>query len=246
MVHHGYTRPGYGYITGDCGGVDQLPYEVSCEALKGYKTALENHVAEKEAYLAKLQAGEITHLMDIRRDFDGRTVKTEYVAGVTEPFCWMRVVESRIANTKSTIHYIKTDIERCEKRIAAWEPKPVRTVEEETAKEDAAKAERKAVKEAARAAREAKKAATQKKQAELAARRQVMKDELVVEFKALAEQEKSAARDTAVQKLCEKVNSAKYRWLWVHELGIPETLIQLGLLERTQFGNQYKWPLVRA
>lgn len=29
LVHHGYRRPGVGYIIGDCYGAQKLPYEVS-------------------------------------------------------------------------------------------------------------------------------------------------------------------------------------------------------------------------
>ncbi len=46
MVHHGYKRPGHGYIVGDCQGVDQKPYELDVEVTKSW-------LAQVEAYLAK-------------------------------------------------------------------------------------------------------------------------------------------------------------------------------------------------
>jgi hypothetical protein len=52
MFHHGYQRPGNGYIEGACPGHDFLPYEKSCEGtkymLERAKSALENTIAQIE------------------------------------------------------------------------------------------------------------------------------------------------------------------------------------------------------
>src|SRR5271157_2183951 len=59
MVHHGYRRPGTGYIVGDCPGVGEVPYEVSCELIKAHVARLKVYVKNRKAYLAALQSGRV-------------------------------------------------------------------------------------------------------------------------------------------------------------------------------------------
>jgi hypothetical protein len=40
LVHHGYQRPGWGHIVGDCFGVHRLPHETSPDAAKAYLSEL--------------------------------------------------------------------------------------------------------------------------------------------------------------------------------------------------------------
>src|SRR5271157_5749029 len=78
MVHHGYRRPGTGYIVGDCPGVGEVPYEVSCELRK--------------AYLAALQSGRVKTVwgsQGLRRV----PQLVEYAVGVTEPQRFARAIE---------------------------------------------------------------------------------------------------------------------------------------------------------
>jgi hypothetical protein len=42
MVHHGYKRPGVGYLLGSCKGVGHEPYEVSCEITKVWLAEVQN------------------------------------------------------------------------------------------------------------------------------------------------------------------------------------------------------------
>ena len=138
-------------------------------------------------------------------------------------------MESRIRQTEETIA-------RFAARIAAWRPLPVRTVEEEVRKEEAARADRKAAKDAARAARAAKKAATAAKQAALAARRQAVVDGLVAELRALADLPASYDRDAAAREVWADVTrSKKSPGLWVHDLlkpGAEAPTLALGLTRR--------------
>lgn len=58
MVLHGYQRPGYGYIVGECWGVKYAPFELSCERTKDFitnalKPALRRFQAEEKALLAR-------------------------------------------------------------------------------------------------------------------------------------------------------------------------------------------------
>jgi hypothetical protein len=239
MVHHGYKRPGHGYIIGDCAGVNQLPYEVSCDLIKVYVVRLGNLLTEKKAALVDLESGKVTRITTSRVNYNGQITTTVFIAGVTEFYRWKDAVQHRTYDLKGTIRQIESDIERLTKRIAAWEPKPVRTIEEEQAKEQAAKDTRKA--------REDKKAATAAKQAALQAKREVIVEGLRAEFRALAQQPKSTERDAAVRVVCDKVHSKKFSWLWMHDLCGPivETLVAIELVEKLADGRiSYKSPLV--
>jgi hypothetical protein len=237
MVHHGYERPGHGYIVGDCSGVREVPYEVSCELIKSYKAGLEVLLTEKKAALADLEAGKVTQISTSRQNYNGQIETKIFIAGVTALYTWLDAVQSRAYDLKSTIRQITADIERMTKRIADWLPKPVRTVEEELEKEQAAKAARKAERDAARKVRDDKKAATAAKQEALKAKRAELVEGLRTEFRTLAGQEKSPDRDLAVHNLCDKMRSKKFSWMWAFELGIIETLVQLDLAEKTEDGR---------
>src|ERR1700744_5588220 len=59
LVHHGFTRPGVGYIIGDCLSVHELPYEISDNTCKLYQAGCLNAKTDSENYLAKLKAGAV-------------------------------------------------------------------------------------------------------------------------------------------------------------------------------------------
>lgn len=250
MVHHGYQRPGDGYIVGDCPGVHQLPYEVSCDAIKSHKVAVERALVGMESRLADLNEGRVTRFTKTRmigHSRHGRLEVTEYIVGVTEPYRFQRALDMLKADVEGDIRRAKSEITRCQNRINAWTLKPIRTVEEEVEKEQAAKAERKAVKDAARAARDAKKAATAAKQEALKVKREALVEGLRTEFRTLASQPKSVERDAAVRTVCDKVNSKKFSWMWMFDLGIIETLVQLDLAQKFDDGRvSFKSPLVRG
>jgi hypothetical protein len=54
MVHHGYERPGIGYIVGDCHGVNFEPIEVSCDGTISWRAKLQQHLARTTELLAIL------------------------------------------------------------------------------------------------------------------------------------------------------------------------------------------------
>ena len=113
MVHHGYKRPGDGFILGDCPGVGQDPYEVSCDLVKSYRAGVEGRLANLESYLANLKAGKITYLRELRKFWFGRQPSewVEYVAGVTAPHYWTTAVANVTYQTESSISQCKRDIE---------------------------------------------------------------------------------------------------------------------------------------
>lgn len=244
MVHHGYKRPGDGYIVGDCGGQGELPYELSCDAVKRHIAYLGTVVKGAEKLLGELESGRVTLLTEWKDNYrTGRQEKVEYVVGVTDPRRFAEAVSSAVWKTKHRIEAAGRDIVRCTARVAAWRLQPVRTVEEEQRKEDGAKAERKAAREAARAAKAAKQAATRAKQAELAARREALRRAVEVQFEALApgglaNREQAMALIRSVRN--DKKNAS---WLTPWDLRCQDALIALGLAHR-EHGTYQGRPLI--
>lgn len=234
MVHHGYQRPGVGYIFGDCPGVHVVPYEVSCDAIKAWKVQLEAELVGQKARLAKLLNGEVTSFIEMeyagpRQD----KVMVTYEFATTPKYKWESLLRSRIWEAERQVGATETTIARCEARITAWEPKPIRTFEEEMAKVQADKAARAVVVAEKRAAKQAKIDATKAKQDALKAKRQAIKDDFIAKFKALAESPESIVETKkAAIVLANELTKAKYRFLYVHELGLDDVFIKLGLAER--------------
>jgi hypothetical protein len=57
---HGYTRPGCGYIIGDCPGSKELPFEKSCDITRRHRKFLDTVLADYQKRLGDLQGGSIT------------------------------------------------------------------------------------------------------------------------------------------------------------------------------------------
>lgn len=233
MVHHGYQRPGHGSIVGDCPGVYAPPYEVSCERLKAYREQVFATLLSVRIHLRRLREGRITRIV-VEPRWRGQTA-IEYVAGVTAPWLWECTVEQEAQSAEYRARRLEREIERCDKRTAAWAPAPIRTLEEETAKLATAKAERAAVVAQQRAERAAKRQATRDKQAALAARREAEKADLRAKFAALATgiaplAERQAEGRTLLRRI---TTLGKYRWLWLHELGADESMVALGIARWT-------------
>ncbi len=56
MVHHGYKRPGTGYIYGDCFGVGYPPYELSAEGCEAYLVQLAEWIKRQKERVANIKA----------------------------------------------------------------------------------------------------------------------------------------------------------------------------------------------
>lgn len=120
MVHHGFQRPGHGYIVGDCFGVKYEPYEKSAEACKDYIPHLEGAKKHFEGIVAKLKSGTIDSFTIPKRhknEQDKILVKGE------EAF--EKELKSRIHSAEQQIKYIIEDIEMFKKKIADWKEQPL-------------------------------------------------------------------------------------------------------------------------
>lgn len=127
MVHHGYERPGYGYIVGDCVGVGLLPFELSPEGAVEVEKIMASRLRGQKEGLANLVGGRVTRFTDRR----GRPPNEKEI--VIEPGHpeWDYRLRSAIANTEATIKHIERDLARVQQRIRGWKcaPLPDGTVE---------------------------------------------------------------------------------------------------------------------
>lgn len=117
MVIHGYERPGYGYIVGNCFGVNYPPFELSDDGSKNFlekylKPALE-HTNE---YVKRLKDGKVT---DLASDPSGRKIVRP-----GDPD-WERVLKSTIEDNESRAKSLEKQIVAFKKLIANWKERPL-------------------------------------------------------------------------------------------------------------------------
>jgi hypothetical protein len=82
IAHHGYQRPGEGWQTASCYGARALPFEVSCDLLRGYVERLATSIEEQRAAMLAPVA---TLSVVVERKYNRNTGKSESTFGdVTE------------------------------------------------------------------------------------------------------------------------------------------------------------------
>jgi hypothetical protein len=241
MVHHGFRRPGDGYIHGDCPGVSEQPYETSCDLLKSFKVATERELAVAEAYVAKLRAGAVTfftvrksHYMGFRREENLVT----YAVGVTEPWKFSSELQRHVVGEENRIKQLKWAIERYERRIAAWEPKPIRTMEEEASKARADREKREKDAAERRATRQAEEERKRQKREALDRKRQAIKDGFIARLAALIAPGVGVDVEAEKRKIIRELRLKKNEFIWggLRGLKCEEICIKLGLARRDDKG----------
>lgn len=132
LGHHGYTRPGCGFIQGDCMGVGHEPYPKT-DALELYRNFLNGHIAKCEAKLAKLaEVPTLDHIMyrwtikygSKKGDYEVRVNRGDNYrhnyeqTGYTVPS--FEELEKRMRlNLESEIRHATAEVSRVTKRIDA-------------------------------------------------------------------------------------------------------------------------------
>jgi flagellar biosynthesis GTPase FlhF len=239
MVHHGFVRPGDGQIYGDCPGAGHPPYESSVDELKRYADRLVGAIMEAEKRLRELQRGEITTL---KVKTGHRRVETLNV-NTADPRVWQRALERHIDGTGATIRNLRREQDFVRERICDWKEMPLRTVEEEVRKEDRAKEERKAERERKRAEKEAKRAEYERKAAERYERRTQQKEAYVERIHELAEDPDAKAKKEAIKitrRMFKQMGEGDhYPYIQRWDADTLQALIDLGVVEQTQYGPTY-------
>lgn len=129
LGHHGYKRPGWGFIHGDCMGHSYKPYPAT-DALERYLVMLKNYIVSRQQALAELPAAkglpyaftdgsfksrhkvEVTVLRGAERFY-----QFNLTGGISIPdFAHLETIERH--HLESDIENAKKDQARVEKRIA--------------------------------------------------------------------------------------------------------------------------------
>jgi hypothetical protein len=121
IVLHGYLRPGWGSIHGQCYGVNYPPFELSDEGTKHLvHQILHPRVKGEENFLHRLQSGQVTELHEQRGN------KLITMTPETEgPATWARHIEYKIKSVEREISALKHDIELLTGLIASWKLEPL-------------------------------------------------------------------------------------------------------------------------
>src|SRR5262245_56903099 len=174
LVHHGYQRPGYGHILGDCFAVGCLPHETSPDTAKQYLAeVILPRLTTQIATKARVETAKVLSYTYERRV--GRDQKVPVMVQVKQgdvftyhsdevtkdchsipSFDDVRRVQ--LANLEREIRALESENERLTKLIDTWTKQDLTTVEEETRRNDAAAQAKRDEKKAAREAKKAEKA----------------------------------------------------------------------------------------
>ena len=145
---HGYERPGYGYIIGDCEGSYRLPYEQSCEVTK---TVLQGYLTLKKMLIDKLEKYKslpdiIEHEMYVYHNSVKAVKKIEVRKGSDISYfkdddgtfhiipSYNDVLKQRIYETERDIKYAEDRISFLQGKIDQWKPTDLLPLEEEKPK----------------------------------------------------------------------------------------------------------------
>lgn len=129
MVHHGYRRPGYGAIEGDCFGVSYPPYELSPSACEAYLArALIPGLDRAKQVLQHLRSPNVPSLDRVAsspRSVDGRppvpTIETIYPDHPHFP----ALLKFKQDEAKSEVRYLESEVTFFTNQVATWKLKPL-------------------------------------------------------------------------------------------------------------------------
>jgi len=233
MVHHGYKRPGYGEIVGDCPGVGWAPFEMSPDGAVDYlERVLLPALQNSTTWLAKLQSGEVTELRQEIWTPRGEPAKWKILTPA-DGYEFKSELKTRVRTAQHRFDALTRDAERFDNRIRGWVERPVRTEQEVLQVQERMTSERRSKIDEARAAKRAKRDALDTKQR---AREQEQLD-LIKEYRdifnqlAFESQQRDVSREAkghwvAMQK---RKNKKGYLHFYDTVLDIPEALVALKL-----------------
>jgi len=172
LVHHGYERPGHGYIVGDCYGVDRAPHELSDAVAVGFLTQVIQptlrHWEARATFLGEEPhqpptldfaltdpenrwgpaKGPLGNVKTAPRTFAQMSSNREldpalYAAGYsTNRHLWNGILKQERSKALAHLADLKREETRLTTLISTWKLLPLETVEEEMAQKREAKAAR--------------------------------------------------------------------------------------------------------
>lgn len=130
---HGYTRPGHGWLEGQCMGAKQLPFSKSCAVLRQYRESVVNYHHRVSLSVATHKAGKITAIIcseSVPGSFGRKQHDVIYRKGEPMPegsqyvnSTFDRVLAMKIASLESEVRHAGFEITRVDARIALWQSK---------------------------------------------------------------------------------------------------------------------------
>lgn len=165
LVHHGYERPGEGYIVGDCFGVGHEPHEVSPALAQLYIEELQRSLSWLNEKLE-----EVPFLTT--RTFTDHNRKVQTIT--RDDFGWGRHLDQYKYDLEYRLKETQRDLKRMERHVETWQPLPMKTVEEEMEQVQRQKQERSTQLAAERAQKRAELIASVQKRIDSAVRNQNM------------------------------------------------------------------------
>lgn len=130
MVLHGYKRPGTGYIEGDCVGVGEAPYELSCELQKKLVASSRAKIADLQKNIDKLSSPTFAGNLFVDGAYNPKIRGYDQVEVGPSDHRWNYKREALISNWRSLARQIQHNVDRWEAMIADWKIRPVRSFEE--------------------------------------------------------------------------------------------------------------------
>lgn len=121
MVHHGYERPGIGYIVGDCHGVDFPPFEVSCEGTKSFHERLGGRLVHVQGLLATVDGRDEVSVQIGTKFINGHRLPNYKVIKRGEDG-FDQAIENLRSDYKREIEGLKRTLVEYAKHIADWKP----------------------------------------------------------------------------------------------------------------------------
>lgn len=115
MAHHGYQRPGHGFQTASCAGIQFEPLEVSPKGLEYVVRTLRERL-ERDKKALDEQTTEPKYLMG-KRERKGPLERIER----GDPL-WPRLFEAFIAELEFSVRMIRADLPPLEEMLATWHP----------------------------------------------------------------------------------------------------------------------------
>lgn len=126
---HGYTRPGYGFITGQCRGAQQLPWEVSCDVLPRWITEMRHlldgtndAIADHPRRTTFTVQGRVKYANGRPVYFGKRLVFENDIIDATDDR-FPRAQKAALAELENRRERLQQEIARQTKRLASWQPK---------------------------------------------------------------------------------------------------------------------------
>jgi len=250
LVHHGYERPGEGYIVGDCFAVDMPPHELSPVAAEDYLRAVVRPAVRKAEHEVEYLRLDPEWMLFEKYDPDaadaarargerirGNNVTKKLTRDEVAEYEWDGKLRGLRDQAQRHLDAMLAVQRRMQKLIDTGQREPLETVEEEVAKQEQSRAERAAILAAKREEKAAHRRALDAKTAERESQRAAIIAAFRQEFAALAEQEPGPERNSALDRLLAEFRKKKYSFIMLWDLRADDALRHLGLLEEVPVGG---------